>query len=125
MNCRADLSKMLTCNLRRPHRSMDGSDARRCRNPPGSGFICDLNGKIEYVVSKRVARSSSEIKLRCEPISMLPERIEGVACKWKINYDGNFEPQITLIAIISAAKEGVINVDERKHRPGQSATLRE
>jgi hypothetical protein len=88
---------MLTCNLRRPHRSMNGSDARRWRNPPGSGFICDLNGKIEYVVSKRVARSSSEIKLRCEAISMLPERIEGVACKWKINYDGNFEPQITLI----------------------------
>lgn len=76
---------------------MSGSDARRRRNTPGSGFICDLNGKIEYVVSKRVARRSSEIKLRYEPISMLPERIEGVTCKWKINYGGNFEPQITLI----------------------------
>ena len=48
---------------------------------PGRSFICDLNGKIEYVVSKRVARSSSEIKLRCEPISIVSERIEGVACE--------------------------------------------
>ena len=46
---------------------------------PGSGFICDLNGKIEYVVSKRVAWSPSKNKLRYEPISILLERIEGVA----------------------------------------------
>lgn len=46
---------------------------------PGSGFICDLNGKIEYVVSKRVAWSRSEIKLRYEPILILLERIERVA----------------------------------------------
>jgi len=87
---------MLTCSLRRVHQLVNDSTARRCGNTPGSGFICDLNGKIEHVVSKRVARSSSEMKLRCEPISILSEQIEGVTYKWKINYGNNFEPQITL-----------------------------
>ena len=87
---------MLTCSLRRVHQLVNDSTARRCGNTPGSSFICDLNGKIEHVVSKRVARSSSEMKLRCEPISILSEQIEGVTYKWKINYGNNFEPQITL-----------------------------
>jgi hypothetical protein len=53
------------------------------KSAPGRGFICDLNGKIEYVVPKRVARSSSEIKLRCEPTWMLSQRIERVTCEKK------------------------------------------
>ena len=41
----------------------------------------DLNGQIENVLPKRVARRSSEIELRRDPISVLSERIriEGVA----------------------------------------------
>jgi hypothetical protein len=48
---------------------------------PRSSFICDLNGQIEDILSKRVAPRSSKIELRREPVSVLSKRIriEGVA----------------------------------------------
>ena len=68
---------MLTCNLIWPQQSIDAG--RICS--PRSSVISDLNGQIENILSKRVARRTSEIELGREPISILSERIliDGVA----------------------------------------------
>lgn len=71
---------MLTCNLK----CSLGSAKDRCGQvtySPRSSVISDLNGQIENILPKRVARRSSKIELGREPISVLSERIriEGVA----------------------------------------------
>jgi hypothetical protein len=55
---------------------------------PRSSVISDLNGQIENILPKRVARRSSKIELRREPISVLSERIriECVAYSAKMWY---------------------------------------
>ena len=55
---------------------------RTCQCSPRSSVISDLNGEIENILPKRVARRSSKIELRREPIPVLSERvrIEGIAC---------------------------------------------
>jgi hypothetical protein len=53
---------------------------------PRSSVIGDLNGQIENILPKRVARRSSKIELGRKPISVLSERIriEGVAYSAKM-----------------------------------------
>ena len=76
---------MLTCNLEgtvRPQQRTDaGNLGQRDKCSPRSGVISDLDGQIENILPKRVARKSSKVELRREPISILSERIriEGVA----------------------------------------------
>jgi len=80
---------MLTCNLKDSLVSAkDRCEQVTYMSSPRSGIISDLNGQIEDVLPKRVARRSSEIELGREPISVLSERIriEGVAWSAKIWY---------------------------------------
>jgi hypothetical protein len=115
MNCWADLSKMLTCNLKGQSGLRKGQmDTYICS--PRRSVISDLNGQIENILPKRVARRSSKIELGREPSSVLSDRIriESVA------YRG-MEQRGNSVAI--SALGGKMARIEGKNRPGQLATL--